>query len=92
MFLIRPIQAHKRYDFDIIFRFQFLLLHGSQCLKPSRQRVAHNPYSRVLEGHHLSIRPAPRADRARKSPLIVESIGVAIRNATRPVFHKGNSS
>src|SRR5262245_52897395 len=92
MFLIRPIQAHKRYDFDIIFRFQFLLLHGSQCLKPSRQRVAHNPYSRVLEGHHLSIRPAPRTDRARKSPLIVESIGVAIRNATRPVFHKGNSS
>jgi hypothetical protein len=53
---------------------------------------AHNPYSRVLEGHHLSIRPAPRADRARKSPSIVEPIGEPIRNATRTVFHNGNSS
>jgi hypothetical protein len=56
-----------------------------------RRRVAHNPYSRVLEGHHLSIRRAPRADRVRKSPSIVDPIGAAIRNATRPVFHKGNS-
>jgi hypothetical protein len=37
------------------------------------------------------MRPAPRADRVRKSPSIVDPIGVAIRNATRPVFHKGNS-
>src|SRR5262249_20875255 len=57
-----------------------------------RQRVAHNPYSQVLEGHHLSIRSAPRVDRARKSPLTVDAVGAAIRNATRPVFHKGNSS
>ncbi|HJZ63826.1 MAG TPA: hypothetical protein VKD70_05875 [Candidatus Acidoferrum sp.] len=49
-----------------------------------------NPYSRVLEGHHLSIRPASRPDRARKSPPTVESVGWLIRNATRPVFHKGN--
>jgi hypothetical protein len=61
-------------------------------LKALPAESAHNPYSRVLEGHHLSIRPAPRADRARKSPSIVEPIGVAIRNATRTVFHKGNSS
>jgi hypothetical protein len=49
-----------------------------------------NPYSRVLEGHHLSIRPASRPDRARKSPPTVESVGWLIRNATRRVFHKGN--
>src|SRR5215469_733458 len=54
-----------------------------------RQRVVHNPYSQVLAGHHLSIRPTPRADRARKSPLTVEPVGWLIRNATRPVFHKG---
>src|SRR4030095_11700221 len=60
-------------------------------VKPFRRRVAHNPYSRVLEGHHLSIRPTPRAGRARKSPPIVKPIGEVIRNATRPVFHKGNS-
>jgi hypothetical protein len=53
---------------------------------------AHNPYSRVLEGHHLSIRSTSRTDRARKSPLTVDAIGWLIRNATRPVFHKGNSS
>ena len=53
---------------------------------------AHNPYSRVLEGHHLSIRPASRAHRARKSPGIVDPIGWLIRNAMRPVSHKGNSS
>jgi len=53
---------------------------------------AHNPYSGVLEGHHLSICPAPRADRARKSPLTVDTVGWLIRNATQPVFHKGNSS
>jgi hypothetical protein len=53
---------------------------------------AHNPYSRVLEGHHLSIRPTSRTDRARKSPLTVDAVGWTIRNATRPVFHKGNSS
>jgi hypothetical protein len=51
----------------------------------------HNPYSQVLEGHHLSIRSTPRADRARKSPSTVETVGWLIRNATRPVFHKGNS-
>lgn len=50
---------------------------------------AHNPYSRVLEGHHLSIRLAPRTDRARKSPLIVEPIRGIIRNATRPGFPQG---
>jgi hypothetical protein len=53
---------------------------------------AHNPYSRVLEGHHLSIRSTSRTDRARKSPLTVDAVGWTIRNATRPVFHKGNSS
>jgi hypothetical protein len=52
---------------------------------------AHKPYSRVLEGHHLSIRPASRNDRARKSPPTVKTVGWLIRSATQPVFHKGNS-
>jgi hypothetical protein len=51
---------------------------------------AHKPYSRVLEGHHLSICPASRADRVRKSPSTVNPVGWLIRNATQPVFHKGN--
>src|SRR5262249_37385265 len=72
------------FDFNSYYSIHFL------CFKPSG-RERRNPYSRVLEGHHLSIRPTPRADRARKSPPIVESIGWPVRNATRPVFHKGNS-
>src|SRR5215470_7935118 len=92
MFLICPIQTDKRGDFDMLFRHQFIHFHRSPCTKPLRQRVAHNPYSRVLEGHHLSICPTARADRARKSLLTVDAVRVAIRNATRPVFHKENSS
>jgi hypothetical protein len=52
---------------------------------------AHNPYSRVLEGQHLSIRSTSRTDRDRKSPLTVDAVGWPIRNTTRPVFHQGNS-
>jgi hypothetical protein len=51
---------------------------------------AHNPYSRVLEGHHLSIRRSSlRADRVRKSPETVEAVGWLIRNAIRPGFPQG---
>jgi hypothetical protein len=52
---------------------------------------AHKPYSRVLEGQHLSIRSASRNGHARKSPETVDAVGWLIRSATRPVFHKGNS-
>jgi hypothetical protein len=55
-------------------------------LKSFRRRVAHNPYSQVLKGHHLSICPALRADRVRKSGLTVDPVGLSIRNATRPGF------
>jgi hypothetical protein len=51
----------------------------------------HNPYSRVLEGQHLSIRSPSRTDRVRKSPLTVDTVGWLIRNATQSVFHEGNS-
>jgi len=45
----------------------------------------------VLEGHHLSIRPTLRTDRARKSPATVDTVGWLIRNAIRPAFPEGNS-
>ena len=90
MLLIRPIQAYKCGDFDILFRH----LQISPIVSPIKnlpEGSAHNPYSRVLEGQHLSICPAPRADRVRKSPSTVDTVGWPIRNATQPVFHKGNS-
>src|SRR4029450_11506345 len=89
VFLVRPIQSDKCSDFDILLRH----LQTSPCfpcLKTIPAGSVRNPYSRVLEGHHLSIRPASRPDRARKSPPTVESVGWLIRNATRRVFHKGN--
>jgi hypothetical protein len=49
----------------------------------------HKPYSRVLEGHHLSIRHASQTNRARKSPVIVDPIWAGIRNATRSVLPQG---
>jgi hypothetical protein len=58
-------------------------------LKSFRRRVAHNPYSQVLKGRHLSICPALRADRVRKSGLTVDPVGLSIRNATRPGFPQG---
>src|SRR5437667_11597766 len=61
------------------------------CWQTIPQEVPRNPYSQVLEGHHLSIRSTSRADRARKSPSTVEPVGWLIPNATRPVFHKENS-
>ncbi len=88
MFLVGPIQADECSDFDIRFRY----LHISPSFprfKTIPAGSAHNPYSRVLEGHHLSIRSTSRTDRVRKSPLTVDSVGWLIRNATQPVFHKG---
>jgi len=88
--LVGPIQSDKCSDFDILFRH----LQTSPWLpwyKTIPAGSAHNPYSRVLEGHHLSIRSTSRADRARKSPSTVEPVGWLIRNATRPVFYKENS-
>jgi len=90
VFLIRPIQSDKCSDFDIRFR-QSNVLHRFLGSKPYPAGRVHTPYSRVLEGHHLSIRATSRADRARKSPSTVDPVGWLIRNATRPVFHKGNS-
>src|SRR5262252_1119657 len=52
-------------------------------------KSCHNPYSQVLEGHHLSICPALRADRVRKSGLTVDPVGLSIRNASRPGFPQG---
>src|SRR5688572_9943083 len=61
----------------------------SQSQRPTKES-AHNPYSRVLEGHHLSIRRSSlRADRVRKSPQTVEAVGWLIRNAIRPGFPRG---
>jgi hypothetical protein len=89
--LVRPIQSDKCSDFDI--RFRHLQTSPSfPWFKTRPAGSAHNPYSRVLEGHHLSIRSTSRADRARKSPPTVETVGWLIRNATQPAFHKGNSS
>jgi hypothetical protein len=88
--LIGPIQAYKSRKFDILIRHQYI-----SPLFPRFKTVpvgsAHKPYSRVLEGQHLSICPASRADPRRKSPLTVDPVGWLIRNAAQPVFHKGNS-
>src|SRR4029453_8775626 len=73
-----------------VFCFITLVLHGPRAEnRPAGN--AQNPYSRVLEGHHLRIRPVSRADRVRKSPPTVDAVGWLIRNAIPPVFHKGNS-
>jgi hypothetical protein len=91
VFLVRPIQSDKCGDLNILFR-HLQTSPWFPWLKTIPAGSAHNPYSRVLEGHHLSIRSASRADRVRKSPSTVNPVGWTIRNATRPVFHKGNSS
>src|SRR5262245_5507193 len=91
VFLVGPIQSDKCNDFDIRFR-HLQISPAFPCFSTVPAGSALNPYSRVLEGHQLSIPPASRTDRARKSPSIVDSIGWLIRNATRSVFHKGNSS
>jgi hypothetical protein len=90
VFLIRPIQSNKCGNFDILFR-HLQISPTSPCLKTVPAGSAHKPYSRVLEGQHLSICPASRADRVRKSPATVCTVGWLVRNATQPVFHKGNS-
>jgi hypothetical protein len=89
VFLIRPIQSDKRGDFRILFRHQ-QISPSSPFSKTVPAGSAHKPYSRVLEGQHLSICPASRADRVRKSPVTVYPVGWLIRNATQSVFHKGN--
>src|SRR6266850_1059155 len=88
--LIGPIQSYKSSEFDNLIRH---LEIPSSFLRWQTLPAgsAHNPYSGVLEGHHLSICPAPRADRVRKSPPTVDTVGWLIRNPTRPVFPEGNS-
>src|SRR5437879_6027071 len=88
--LIGPIQSYKCGEFDILFRHQWITPLFPR-LRTLPAGSAHNPYSGVLEGHHLSICPAPRADRVRKSPSTVDTVGWLIRNPTRPVFPEGNS-
>jgi hypothetical protein len=88
--LVGPIQSYKCGDFDILFQHQSTSPIVVSRVKNLPEGSAHNPYSRVLEGQHLSICPTPHADRVRKSPPTVETVGWRIRNATQPVFHKGN--
>src|SRR5439155_17657611 len=90
VFLVGPIQSDECRDFDIRFR-HLQISPWFPRLQTIPAGSARNPYSQVLEGHHLSIRSTSRADRARKTPSTVEPVGWLIPNATRPVFHKENS-
>ncbi len=88
VFLVRPIQSDKCSDFDILLRHLQTSPWLPRC-KTIPAGSAHNPYSRVLEGHHLSIRSTSRTDRVRKSPPTVATVGWPIRNATRSGFPQG---
>src|SRR5579884_2133164 len=67
-----PIQA--RIGFSVSFFSNFFL--------PNRLPETHrNPYSRVLEGQHLSMRLASSLGRARKSPCNHLLVGEFIRNS-----------
>src|SRR5215471_10476366 len=66
-----PIQA--RIGFSSSFSSNFILLIRS----PETRR---NPYSRVLEGQHLSMRLASSSGRIRKSPRNHRVVGELIRN------------
>src|SRR5438105_7525175 len=66
-----PIQA--RIGFSSSFSSNFILLIRS----PETPR---NPYSRVLEGQHLSMRFASSSGRIRKSPFNHRVVGEFIRN------------
>src|SRR5215471_6139963 len=66
-----PIQA--RIGFSSSFSSIFILLTRS----PETRR---NPYSRVLEGQHLSMRLASSSGRTRKSPRNHHVVGELIRN------------
>src|SRR5215831_484307 len=66
-----PIQA--RIAFSSSFSSNFIL--------PTRSPETHrNPYSRVLEGQHLSMRLASSSGRIRKSPRNHRVVGELIRN------------
>src|SRR5207249_5994676 len=55
---------------------------SSNFIPPLRSpETRRNPYSRVLEGQHLSMRLAPSSDRTRKSPRNHRMVGEYIRNA-----------
>src|SRR3954468_8894692 len=66
-----PIQA--RIGLSSSFSSNFILLIRS----PETRR---NPYSRVLQGQHLSMRLAPSSGRIRKSPFNRRVVGDYIRN------------
>src|SRR5439155_14910531 len=75
---------------DLHFLIRHLLTPSLFQVKTLPAESVHNPYSRVLEGHHLSVRWTLRPDRARKSPSTVETVEWHVRNAIRPVFPEGN--
>ena len=58
-----------------------LVLSRPTLFLPIRSLGTHrNPYSRVLEGQHLSMRLAPSWGRIRKSPSNHRMVGECIRN------------
>src|SRR5262245_40347029 len=66
-----PIQA----------RIGFSCSFSSNFIPPLRSLGTHrNPYSRVLEGQHLSMRLAPSSGQIRKSPRNHPVVGDYIRN------------
>src|SRR5436190_19281832 len=69
----QSIPIHARIGFSSSFSSNFILLTRS----PETRR---NPYSRVLEGQHLSMRFASSSSRIRTSPRNHRVVGDSIRN------------
>src|SRR4030095_12717587 len=77
MFFIRPIDSDPRaVSFSRSFSSNFFM---PPVRLPETRR---NPYSRVLEGQHLSMRLASSSGRIRKSPRNHRVVGEYIRNPT----------
>src|SRR5215467_4985958 len=79
-----PIQA----------RIAFSSSFSSNFISPNRAapETRRNPYSRVLEGQHLSMRLASSTGRIRKSPRNHRVVGELIRNPTLRLTTSGNST